>query len=81
MSYISTIRKALHRIMSPGEANACNIFKGYAMSTGESGYHYVPFNSTAVYLGKNLSQALETIDQIADEREEVKASAAKAGYP
>jgi len=63
------IRKALEQIMRSDEANACAIWKGYDIATGCSGWHIVPFGSTAQYLGSSLSKALETIAAIADSRD------------
>lgn len=56
--------------MSEGEANACDIRKGhhYNGQTQESGWYYRPFGRQPVSLGKSESEALETIDQIKEER-------------
>jgi hypothetical protein len=71
MATKSKIRKALESIMSKGEANACDIRKGYHYngSTEESGWYYRPFNREPVTLGKNESEALEMIEQIRESRE------------
>ena len=63
------IQEALKKFMTEGEANACAVFWGYAMYTGKTGWHYVSFGGFATYLGKSESEALETIEQIADSRE------------
>jgi hypothetical protein len=70
MSTKNNIRKALKSIMSESEANACDIRKGYHYngSTEESGWYYRPFNREPVTLGKNESEALETIEQIKESR-------------
>lgn len=62
------IKEALKKIMSEGEANACQVFKGYDVGTGLTGWHFIRFGSTATYLGDNLPDALETIDRIEEER-------------
>jgi len=64
------IRTALKSIMSEGEANACRISKGfeYDGSQQRNGWHFTRFNSTPTYLGKSVTEALETIEQIAEER-------------
>jgi len=66
------IQEALKSIMSEGEANACRVFKGYAYSgaTENTGWHYQPFNGQPVHLGTSLDEALETIGQIAEARDE-----------
>ena len=57
--------------MSEGEANACDIRKGYHYNgqTEASGWYYRPFNRQPVSLGKNEAEALETIDRIKEERD------------
>ncbi len=67
----STIREALKKIMSDGEANACRIWKGYDVGTGLTGWHIAEFGHGANYYGKNLADALATIDETATERAEV----------
>ena len=71
MSVASKIRKALKGIMSEGEANACDVRKGYHYngSAEQNGWYYKPFNRQPVSLGSNEVEALETIDQIKEERE------------
>lgn len=71
MTVASKIRQALNGIMSEGEANACNIQKGYHYdgSQESNGWHYTPFGRQPVSLGSNEAEALETIEQIAEERE------------
>ena len=66
------INQALKRIMSEGEANACRIFKGFDWGTGQTGWHYIPFGQTAVFLGGNAAEAMETIEDIASEKTEVR---------
>ena len=70
MSAISRIRKALNGIMTEGEANACRINKGYEYdgSQQRKGWHVTKFNSTPTFLGRNVSEALETIEQTKEER-------------
>lgn len=62
------IQAALKSIMSEGEANACEVFKGYEVSTGYSGWHYTPFGGTTQFLGRSLRAALDAIEAIADNR-------------
>ena len=71
MQAISKIRQALKGIMTESEANACRINKGYEYdgSQQRKGWHVTKFNSTPTFLGRNVSEALETIEQIKDERD------------
>ena len=70
MSAASRIRQALKGIMTEGEANACRISNGYEYdgSQQRKGWHFTRFNSTPTFLGRNVSEALETIEQIKEER-------------
>lgn len=69
MSAKAEIKHALRNIMSEGEANACQVFKGYNASTLRTGWHYIRFGySQAVYIGKSLSEALDYIDTVSSER-------------
>lgn len=65
------IRAALTRIMSDGEANACQVFKGFANAgaTEATGWHYRPLGEQPVYLGSTVAQALEAIREIGNSRE------------
>ena len=71
MSAISKIRQGLKSIMTEGEANACRISNGYEYDGSQQrrGWHFTRFNSTPTFLGRNASEALETIEQIKDERD------------
>ncbi len=53
------------------ETNACPIWKGYAVGTWLTGWHIADFGHGANYYGKNLADALATIDETATERAEV----------
>jgi hypothetical protein len=70
MTTISKIRKALKGIMSEGEANACRIEKAYLYdgSQQRNGWHFTRFGSTPTYLGNSANEAIETIEQIKEER-------------
>ena len=65
------IREALKTFfMDDGDANACQIYKGtdYDGAIQAYGWWYRPFNAQPVHLGKSISEALETIEAIADEK-------------
>lgn len=70
MSAKSVIREALGKVYGKPEATAMNIFKGYDVGTGRDGWHFVPFGRTATHLGKSQAEALEMIEQIAEEKRE-----------
>jgi hypothetical protein len=72
MTVKSEIRTKLEKIMTAGEATACNIYKGhgYTGSIEADGWFYVPFGRQPVYLGKNKAEAMETIEQIREARAE-----------
>ena len=74
MNAAQQIVEALKTIMPEGEANAAQVFKGYDMGTGQTGWHYTPFGGTAVFLGSNAAEALATIEDIATERAEAEPS-------
>jgi len=69
------IRKALRKIMDTGDANACQVYKGwdYNGTIQAYGWYYKPFNRQPVYLGGSVGQALATIEDIAESREEATA--------
>lgn len=69
MNAKETIRKALKSIMSDGEANACQIWKGYGSNTGRYGWHVQKFGETAMYYGTSAAEAVEMIENIRDSRE------------
>jgi len=50
------------------ERDAAGYFKGYEASTGMGGWHYIRFGGTATFIGDNLAEALEWIENLADER-------------
>ena len=65
------IQKALKSIMSEDEANACQVYKGFDYDgvRQANGWFYRPFGENPMYLGKSESEALDTIEAIADSRE------------
>ena len=63
MSAKEQIRKMLKEIMPDGDANACQIWKGYSASTLENGWHYQQFGrSEAHYMGKSLDEARQYVE-------------------
>ena len=77
MNASEQIHQALKSIMSDGEANACRIWKGYDMGTGESGWHYQRFGQTATFIGSNVAEALATIDDMTQEQADEHAEAVR----
>ena len=82
MSVASKIRKALSGIMSEGEANACYVGKGYHYDGAieSNGWHYIPFNGTAVHLGENEAEAMEMLEQMTEEAEAISRDFESAGW-
>jgi hypothetical protein len=54
-------------IMDNGEANACEIWKGYGIDRNRYGWFYKEFGGTDVGIGANLSEALGWIEAAAEE--------------
>jgi hypothetical protein len=75
MNATEEIQQALKGIMSDGEANACRIWKGYDVGTGETGWHYQRFGQTATYIGVNVAEALATLDDMTQEQADEHAEA------
>ena len=71
MNVTQKIKNALKSIMTEGEVNACTIEKSHHYNgvTEQNGWHYTPFGECPITLGKNVTEALETIEQIREERE------------
>lgn len=63
MNGADKIRKAYvdWGLMTEGEANAANIYKGYDQSTGATGWHVVPFGLNPRYIGRTVADALDMI--------------------
>lgn len=60
---------ALKTAYESGEVNAMEVFKGYAVDTGLSGWHFRKFGrSSHVFLGTSVTEAQETIQEIVDSR-------------
>lgn len=68
MSAKEKIRRALKAIMDDGEANACQVFRGYSMTTACTGWHFARFGQSATFIGDNVAEALEWIESEADNR-------------
>lgn len=73
MTVADKIRKAMKEFMSEAEVNACYVGKGYHYDGAieSNGWHYIPFNGTAVHLGENKDEALETLEQMSEEAEAI----------
>ena len=71
MNVQERIKEALNQIMDEGEANACRVYKcwDYDRAVQAYGWYYKLFNGQSMYLGKNVNEALETIEDIASSRE------------
>ena len=72
MNTEQAIREAAKAIYSEGDANALEIFKGYAVDNGQTGWQMREFGrSEHTFLGHSKSEALATIEDIATERAEI----------
>ena len=64
------IMTMLKEVYEDGEVNAMEVFKGFALDTGETGWHFRKFGrSNHVYLGKSVSEARIVIDAIKEIRQ------------
>ena len=63
-----TIRNLLKQFMSDGEANACRIWKGWDVGTQLSGWHYQRFGETATFMGSNISECEQFVDELLEAR-------------
>lgn len=80
MNATEKIIEALKGIMSDGEANACRVWKGYDVGTGETGWHYEKFGKTATFIGANVIEALATLDDMTQEQADEHAEAMRAEH-
>ena len=64
------INQALKTAYPEGEVNAMEVIKGFAVDTGETGWHFKKFGrSEHIYLGKSVLEAKSTIQEIIDSRQ------------
>ena len=64
------IIKELKTAYNAGEVNAMEVFKGFAVDTGETGWHFKKFGrSEHIYLGNSVAEAKTTIQEIVDSRQ------------
>jgi hypothetical protein len=61
--------KMLKEVYEDGEVNAAQVWKGYDNGTGREGWHYQGFNENAQYLGKNLAEVQEYVEDVSASRE------------
>lgn len=54
MSAQQRIKEKLKEIFDEGQVNAMSVFKGYSLQTNQTGWHYIPYNGQAVYMGKSV---------------------------
>lgn len=70
MNAMNTIKNMLKEVYEDGDVNAMQVFKGFAVDTGQSGWHFRKFGrSEHVYLGKSVAEAREAIDEIKEYRQ------------
>jgi hypothetical protein len=61
--------KMLKEVYLEGEVNAAQIWKGYDVGTGRSGWHYQPFGQNAQYVGASVAEVKEYVRSVLDDRE------------
>lgn len=65
MNAMNAIKNMLKEVYEDGDVNAMEIFKGFAVNTGQSGWHFRQFGRLELtYLGKSVVEARETINEI-----------------
>lgn len=62
--------KMLKEVYPEGDVNAAQIWKGYDVGTGRSGWHYRPFGETAQYVGRDLNEVQEYVEDIEASRQQ-----------
>jgi len=66
-----TIKNMLKEVYEDGDVNAMTIFKGFAVDTGENGWHYKKFGrSDHHFMGKSIAEARKYVDQVKEYRQE-----------
>ena len=64
------IKDMLKEVYDDGDVNAMQIWKGYDVSTGRTGWHYKWFGrSEAHYMGNSVAEAREYIEDVKSTRE------------
>jgi ketosteroid isomerase-like protein len=67
---MAQIKNMLKEIYEDGDVNAMTIFKGYAVDTNQSGWHYRNFGrSEHHFMGKSVAEAREYVDDVKATRE------------
>jgi hypothetical protein len=67
---IQQVKDAAEETFGVGRASAAQVYKGYNARTGSAGYHFEDFGSSeAIPLGDSAEEAVETLEQIAEEKE------------
>jgi hypothetical protein len=69
MNAAQKIAKMFKSIYPDGEVNASRIWKAYDVGTGKNGWHYQPFGETAQYVGRDLNEVQEYVEDIEASRE------------
>ena len=66
-----TIKNMRKEVYEDGDVNAMTIFKGFAVDTGENGWHYKKFGrSDHHFMGKSIAEARKYVDQVKEYRQE-----------
>jgi hypothetical protein len=69
MNAAQKICELLKEVYEDGEVNAAQVWKGYDNGNGRAGWHYQPFGQNAQYMGKNLAEVQEYVEDVSASRE------------
>lgn len=70
MNAMAKIKDMLKEVYEDGDVNAMTIFKGFAVDTGQSGWHFRKFGrSEHVFLGNSVAEARGAVDEIKEYRQ------------
>ena len=68
---MTKIKNMLKEVYEEGDVNAMTIFKGFAVDTGETGWHYRKFGSSEHhFMGDSVTEAREYVEQVKEYRQE-----------
>lgn len=62
---MTKIKNMLKEVYEEGDVNAMTIFKGFAVDTGETGWHFRKFGrSNHNFMGNSVAEAREYIEDV-----------------
>lgn len=67
---MNQVKNILKTVYEEGDVNAMTIFKGFAVDTGETGWHYKRFGrSEHHYMGKSVDDVKEYVAEVKEYRQ------------